>query len=82
MDLRVIEREIDDGAESVPEPVYEVRHLERLPLDTRYPEVVGRIEDLLNTPPLADECALDVDATGVGVAGYTDVEGQSEGPGL
>lgn len=67
-DLRVIEREIDDGAESVPEPVYEVRHLERLPLGTRYPEVVGRIEDLLNTPPLADECALAVDATGVGVA--------------
>jgi len=68
VDLRIIEREIDDGADSVPEPVYEVRHLERLPLGTRYPEVVCRIKALLNTPPLADECALAVDATGVGVA--------------
>jgi hypothetical protein len=68
IDLRIIEREIDEGADSVPGPVYEVRHLERLPLGTRYPEVVGRVKALLNTSPLADECALAVDATGVGVA--------------
>ena len=68
VDLRIIEHEIDEEAESVPEPVYEVRHLERLPLGTRYPEVVGRVKALLGTPPLADECALAVDATGVGVA--------------
>jgi len=68
VDLRIMEREIDEEAESLPEPVYEVRHLERLPLGTRYPEVVGRVKALLNTPPLADEYALAVDATGVGVA--------------
>ena len=68
VDLRIIEREIDEEEDSMPEPVYEVRHLERLPLGTRYPEVVGRIKALLSTPPLADECALAVDATGVGVA--------------
>ena len=68
VDLRIMEREIDEEPESVPEPVYEVRHLERLPLGTRYPEVVGRVKTLLSTPPLADEYALAVDATGVGVA--------------
>ena len=68
VDLRSMERKIDDRLDSLPEPVYEVRHLERLPLGTRYPEVVGRIKALLSTPPLADECALAVDATGVGVA--------------
>ena len=68
VELRIIEREIDDEADQVPEPVYEVRHLERLPLGTLYPEVVGRIKALLSTPPLFDECALAVDATGVGVA--------------
>jgi hypothetical protein len=67
-DLRIIEREIDEEEDSMPEPVYELRHLERLPLGTRYPEVVGRIKALLSTSPLADECALAVDATGVGVA--------------
>ena len=68
IELRIIEREIDEETDSLPEPIYEVRHLERLLLGTRYPEVVGRIKALLNTPPLADECALAVDATGVGVA--------------
>ena len=68
IDLRIMEHEIDDGVDQGPEPVYEVRHLERLPLGTRYPEVVGRVKALLGTPPLADECALAVDATGVGVA--------------
>ena len=68
VDLRIIEREIDEEEDSMPEPVYELRYLERLPLGTLYPEVVGRIKALLSTPPLADECALAVDATGVGVA--------------
>ena len=68
IELRIIEREIDDEAGPMPEPVYEVRHLERLPLGTSYPEVVGRVRALLNTPPLADDCALAVDATGVGMA--------------
>ena len=72
IDLRIIEREIDEGEDSLPEPIYEVRHLERLPLGTRYPKVVGRVKALLSTPPLADECALAVDATGVGIA-VTDI---------
>ena len=68
VDLRIIEWEIDEEEDSMPEPVYELRYLERLPLGTLYPEVVGRIKALLSTPPLAGECALAVDATGVGVA--------------
>jgi len=44
------------------------RHLERLPLDTPYPEQVERVRALLSTPPLAGRpSALVVDATGVGV---------------
>ena len=30
--------------------------------------MVGRVKALLSTPPLTDECALAVDATGVGIA--------------
>lgn len=48
------------------DPTYEVVHLERLPLGTRYPDVVGRVDTLLATPPLQDNAELAVDATGVG----------------
>ncbi len=41
----------------------QVRHLERLPLGTPYPQVVDRIADLVGGLPGAE---LVVDATGVG----------------
>jgi len=44
----------------------DVRHLERLPLGTSYPEVVGRVCELLRVPELLGNCVLVVDATGVG----------------
>lgn len=45
-----------------------LRHLERLPLDTPYPQVVERVGAMLATPPLAGRPhALVVDGTGVGV---------------
>lgn len=47
---------------------YQCRHLERLPLSTSYPAVVSHVVSLLATPPLAGNCELVVDATGVGVA--------------
>ncbi len=54
-----------DGRPALP-PLW-VRHLERLPLNTRYFEVVARVKELLNTPPLRDKrVALLVDRTGVG----------------
>ncbi len=48
--------------ESVAE-VRQVRHLERLPLGTPYPQVVSRIADVVRAVPGAE---LVVDATGVG----------------
>ena len=44
---------------------YGVRHLERLPLGTCYPNVVERVSDLIKRPPLPGS-PLAVDQTGVG----------------
>jgi hypothetical protein len=68
VDLRSIERETEERFGSLPEPTYEVRYLERLALGTPYPEVARRVLRLMRTPPLLDNAALAVDATGVGRA--------------
>ncbi len=68
VDLRSIERETEEKFGSLPEPTYQVRHLERLPLGTPYPEVAWRVLRLMRTPPLRDNAVLAVDATGVGRA--------------
>lgn len=47
---------------------FDVRHLERVPLGTPYPEVVQRVGDLLARTPLRQGCELVVDETGVGRA--------------
>lgn len=55
-----------------PNPPLSVRHLERFELGTRYPEVVGRVGELVETPPLKGRSSvLLVDKTGVG-AGVVD----------
>jgi hypothetical protein len=43
-----------------------VRHLERMALGTPYPRVVERIREITRHGELAGNCALAVDATGVG----------------
>lgn len=43
-----------------------LRHLERVPLGTPYPEVVARVRRLLQTEAMGGHCDLVVDATGVG----------------
>jgi len=43
-----------------------VRHLERVPLGTAYPKVVGRVRDVVRAGLAEGGCALAVDATGVG----------------
>jgi hypothetical protein len=43
-----------------------VRHVERLPLGTAYPRVVDRVRAIVRSGELAGNCALAVDATGVG----------------
>lgn len=53
----------------VPDPLcrYECGHLERLKLNTPYPDMVAHVAHLLREPALAEsETALVVDATGVG----------------
>jgi len=68
VDVRFLRREIADKQVPLPEPVYEVRYLGRLPLGTPYPEVARDVRRLLETPPLEDNWELAVDATGVGAA--------------
>jgi len=46
--------------------VMRVRHLERIPLGTPYPGVVERVRQITSHRDLARNCALAVDATGVG----------------
>jgi hypothetical protein len=50
-----------------PQPDYALRHLQRFPLGTPYPEVVRGMVELLARPPLCDSRTfLAVDKTGVG----------------
>jgi hypothetical protein len=68
IDERIARREIEEKLGPLPDPVYEVRYLERLPLRTPYTEVARRVKLLLDTPSLRGNAELVVDATGVGVA--------------
>jgi hypothetical protein len=45
---------------------YRVRFLQRIPLGTRYPDVVERVRQVARNKALAGRCTLVVDATGVG----------------
>jgi hypothetical protein len=47
---------------------YECAHIERFPLGMSYPKIVDAVGALLERTPLAGECELSVDASGVGVA--------------
>src|SRR4029453_12529601 len=47
-------------------PHYHVRHLQRFPLQTSYPDIVHQLQTLLTTPLLLHHTLLAVDATGVG----------------
>lgn len=51
-----------------PKPIYDLRHLERLPLGTPYPEVARHVKRLIESPALAGRVTVIADATGVGVA--------------
>lgn len=47
-------------------PRYRVPFITRAPLGTPYPSIVRRVAETITAPPLAGECHLVVDATGVG----------------
>lgn len=68
IDARIAQREIEEKLGPLPDPIYEVKHLQRLPLRTPYTEVARRMKRLLDTPPLRSNAELVVDATGVGTA--------------
>jgi hypothetical protein len=45
---------------------YDCRHIEQYPLGTSYPTIVRTVQALLGRAPLAGDCTLAIDATGVG----------------
>jgi len=47
-------------------PVFQVGHLERLPLGTSYPAVVSHVTHMLGRPPFRGKAELVLDSTGVG----------------
>ena len=65
--MAVLERPVV-GEHEPPEklrPTYNLRHLQRFPLGTPYPEIVESVVKLLQTPPMPGT-SLVVDQTGVG----------------
>jgi|LGVE01.1.fsa_nt_gb hypothetical protein len=46
--------------------LYHLRHLERFPLGTSYPQIVSSVSDLMQRPPLYQKVRLVLDFTGVG----------------
>jgi hypothetical protein len=62
--LAILERTLTTNPR---EKFFAVRHLERFPLGTSYPEICDRVVDLFDEPPLCNG-TLAVDQTGVGRA--------------
>ena len=63
----VVERR--DQRQGFSPPVFHsvaVRHVERLPLGTPYPQVVERVRTIVRSNSMPGGCSLTVDATGVG----------------
>ncbi len=50
----------------VEDPVYHVRHIERMRLGTPYPEVVEHVQELIATQQIGGKSGLIIDYTGVG----------------
>jgi hypothetical protein len=59
-------RRTDDDAMDPGRSIFQVGHLERLPLGTPYPGVIRHVSRMLAAPPLHDKSELVIDFTGVG----------------
>jgi hypothetical protein len=59
-------RDRDKSLNGKPLASYACRHIERLPLGTRYPEIVTYTGQLINSEQMAGNSCLTIDATGVG----------------
>lgn len=70
--IAVVRRVVRTGIDGVTgeaedeRPRFFTGHLERLPLGMTYPAIVAHVGQLLARPPLAGNCELVVDGTGVG----------------
>ena len=66
----VVERVRPDAGDDPPpepaKPKYHLRHAQRFELGTPYPQQVRRVEELMQSGPLAGRCQLVVDQTGAG----------------
>src|ERR1043166_9445961 len=66
----VLEQLCKDG-----ETLYEACEVQRLPLNTKYPQVVRHLQDLMSTPPLTTaESLLVADVTGPGLPVYQELQ--------
>jgi hypothetical protein len=65
--LAVLERPFvhETAPSELRRPTYALKHLQRFPLGTPYPEVMNEMEKILRTPALRG-CSILVDQTGVG----------------
>ena len=59
-------RRVDDEAADPGRSIFQVGHLERLPLGTPYPGVVRHVSRMLGSPRLRGKSELVIDFTGVG----------------
>ncbi len=57
---------LDAAPARIDGPIFQVGHLERLPLGTTYPGVVAHVRRLLDKPPMQNNADLVIDFTGVG----------------
>jgi len=60
--LSIIEKITEDDTEAI----YHLRHIQRFPLKTTYPEIVDKVCDIFNSDKISKYSRLIVDATGVG----------------
>ena len=73
-------RRIDDDADPSFRPIFQVGHLERLPLGTPYPGVVRHVSHMLGSVPLRGKAELVIDFTGVGRPVFDMFQGHGVSP--
>jgi len=64
--ISVVEHERLDSIQGYQQDTYRLRHLERIPLGTSYPQQAAHVHRLMSTAPLKERGTLIVDQTGVG----------------
>jgi hypothetical protein len=73
-------RRFDDDVGNPGRPIFQVGHLERLPLGTPYPGVVRHVLRMLGAAPLRGKAELVIDFTGVGRPVFDMFQGQGVSP--